>query len=218
MRCARVRARLSPWLEGDLAPAERERVQSHLDGCPGCRGELRALREGIDLLRGLDGAAGPPHLGLRVVARVREAAASPPPRGLPAAVTRFAAQLAVAGLVAGGAIALSQRMLSDGTRGPLVAVDDAGSQMGLSEPLGASAPPAEPTAAELDAALDRGLVDAGSLVREWREHRGAARDSWAASLAARAHARGDAAMLAAALRGRPEREAVALADRLAPAP
>jgi hypothetical protein len=193
-------------------------VQSHLDGCPGCRGELRALREGIDLLRGLDGAAGPPHLGLRVVARVREAAASPPPRGLPAAVTRFAAQLAVAGLVAGGAIALSQRMLSDGTRGPLVAVDDAGSQMGLSEPLGASAPPAEPTAAELDAALDRGLVDAGSLVREWREHRGAARDSWAASLAARAHARGDAAMLAAALRGRPEREAVALADRLAPAP
>lgn len=218
MRCARVRARLSPWLEGDLAPAAREQLQFHLDGCPACRAELRALREGIDLLRGLDDPAGPPHLEQRIVARLREAAGSPPPRRLPGAVAHFAAQLAVASLVVGGAIELSQRMLSDGTSGPLAAVDGAARQMGLSEPLGASAPPAEPTPAELDAALDRALVDAGSLVREWRERRGAARDSWATSIAERARARGDAGMLAAALRGRPEPEAVALADRLAPVP
>lgn len=218
MSCSRVRARLSPWLEGDLAAADRDRMQAHLDACPGCRRELRALQGGIELLRALDEPAAPPHLEQRIVARLRDAEAHAASGRLPAVLARLAAQLAVAGLVAVGAIALSQRMISGDRPAPRVAMDDAGARMEIAQPFGASAPPAEPTPADLDAVLDRALVDAGFLVRAWRERGESTRETWTASLVERARARGDAPVLAAALRSRPELDAAALADRLAVSP
>lgn len=36
---------LVPYVRGELAPAERERVARHLDDCPDCRQDAEALRE-----------------------------------------------------------------------------------------------------------------------------------------------------------------------------
>ena len=62
------------------------------------------------------------------------------------------------------------------------------------------------------------LVDAGVLVRGLRGQGAEARDLWLRSVVERARARGDAAVLAAALRTREEAEAAALAERLAARP
>jgi hypothetical protein len=46
MTCARVRNRLSEWLDDDLEPAAARAVESHLAGCPACArraDELRAV-------------------------------------------------------------------------------------------------------------------------------------------------------------------------------
>jgi hypothetical protein len=46
MTCARVRRRLSDWLDGGLEPAAARELQAHLAGCAGCArraGELRAV-------------------------------------------------------------------------------------------------------------------------------------------------------------------------------
>jgi len=43
MNCKDIEKLLTAHLEGALTPAEDKRVQSHLDSCPRCRGELEAL-------------------------------------------------------------------------------------------------------------------------------------------------------------------------------
>jgi len=43
MNCRDIDKLLTAYLEGALTLAEKERVQSHLDSCPRCRGELEAL-------------------------------------------------------------------------------------------------------------------------------------------------------------------------------
>jgi anti-sigma factor (TIGR02949 family) len=45
MSCGQVLDRLSDYLDGELAPEDRGRLESHLRGCEGCArfgGELRA--------------------------------------------------------------------------------------------------------------------------------------------------------------------------------
>ena len=37
LRCSEVLARLSDYLDGGLEPAEVERVEGHLLGCPNCK-------------------------------------------------------------------------------------------------------------------------------------------------------------------------------------
>jgi hypothetical protein len=67
-----VRQRLGEYLEGELALGQRALVDAHLDACPPCAAELRALRHTIGLLRELPGPELPAHLAERVVARVRD--------------------------------------------------------------------------------------------------------------------------------------------------
>lgn len=43
MSCDSVRARLSPFLDGDLGPGEAEAVVAHLEGCAACREEREGL-------------------------------------------------------------------------------------------------------------------------------------------------------------------------------
>jgi hypothetical protein len=59
MTCARVRSRLSEWLDGELEPATAREVSSHLSTCPPCAGRAAELRAVSGLLAEL------PRLGPR---------------------------------------------------------------------------------------------------------------------------------------------------------
>jgi anti-sigma factor RsiW len=61
MRCDEVREDLVAYLDGELAPEERERVDSHLAQCPDCRRERDGLGSTGDLLEmlGARTAGGP---------------------------------------------------------------------------------------------------------------------------------------------------------------
>jgi anti-sigma factor RsiW len=57
LSCREVLARLSDYLDGELAAAERARVEEHLRGCDGCarfggelRATVRALREHLGVV------------------------------------------------------------------------------------------------------------------------------------------------------------------------
>jgi anti-sigma factor RsiW len=84
MSHARVRGRLSAYLEGDLSPDEELRVAGHLAHCEDCSAELRGLSETVSLLRELSAPEPPPGFAERLLARVEEA-------GAPSARGRFVA-------------------------------------------------------------------------------------------------------------------------------
>ena len=48
--CQIVQGRLSPYIDEQLNPADKERVESHLEGCQACLGELESLRSTVKLL------------------------------------------------------------------------------------------------------------------------------------------------------------------------
>ena len=70
MTHSEIRARLSEYLERDLDPAERSRVEGHLDGCGSCSRELHELRETVSLLRRLPEPGHPPALADAVMTRI----------------------------------------------------------------------------------------------------------------------------------------------------
>ena len=49
--CQRVQGLLSPYIDEQLNPADKERVEGHLEGCPACLEELESLRSTVKLLR-----------------------------------------------------------------------------------------------------------------------------------------------------------------------
>src|SRR4051812_34195330 len=51
--CVETRALLARLLDGELAGAERERVERHLDTCPACASELRSAEKAFAALRDL---------------------------------------------------------------------------------------------------------------------------------------------------------------------
>lgn len=60
LSCSQVLERLSDYLDGDLAPAERAQVETHLRGCEGCarfdgqfQATVRALRAELTRSPGL---------------------------------------------------------------------------------------------------------------------------------------------------------------------
>lgn len=65
-----TRARLSAYVDGDLSPRQRRRLERHAARCSDCRGTLRSLIRVIHALRTLPA---PPdrRVAHRVVARVR---------------------------------------------------------------------------------------------------------------------------------------------------
>ncbi|MBA3264376.1 MAG: zf-HC2 domain-containing protein [Thermoleophilaceae bacterium] len=52
-------AHLSEYLDQDLSPAERERVEEHVSICPHCRRVLRTLRRTLESLMDLHGEPRP---------------------------------------------------------------------------------------------------------------------------------------------------------------
>lgn len=65
----------SAYLDGELDPAGRERVEHHAHRCPKCHELLRSLRRTVRALRGLDGGPGPEdeaRIADAVIARLRD--------------------------------------------------------------------------------------------------------------------------------------------------
>lgn len=52
-RCGEARAALSDYLDRDLAPADRRRVEAHLGRCSRCRRVLASLGRTVGALRRL---------------------------------------------------------------------------------------------------------------------------------------------------------------------
>ncbi|WP_338824251.1 hypothetical protein MHOCP_23430 [Moorella humiferrea] len=99
MRCLEARELFSPYLDGELPPAERERLRQHLEECRACSSELRAWQD-ISLALRQTGApvAAPP--GLLAEAAARLAARRRPWQG----VRRWAAAAAAAVLLVAGSL------------------------------------------------------------------------------------------------------------------
>ncbi|MBE0415610.1 MAG: zf-HC2 domain-containing protein [Dehalococcoidia bacterium] len=48
--CQRLKGMLSPYIDGQLSPSERERIEGHIEQCDACRRELESLRATANLL------------------------------------------------------------------------------------------------------------------------------------------------------------------------
>jgi anti-sigma factor RsiW len=73
------RARLSEYLERDLIPEERARIETHLEGCADCTNELSELRSTVALLRRLPEPGHPAGLADAVLARIASEGQRPAP-------------------------------------------------------------------------------------------------------------------------------------------
>jgi len=67
MRCSKIDKLLTPLLDGRLAPAERTLVETHLEGCPGCRATYALLQATAQTLGALGPAEPPADLAERAV-------------------------------------------------------------------------------------------------------------------------------------------------------
>lgn len=77
MTHARVRGRLSAYLEAELTARDAQAMEAHLIECALCAAELRALRRAVELLRGLPMPESPPDLGAAVLARLHAGEGAP---------------------------------------------------------------------------------------------------------------------------------------------
>lgn len=64
-------AHLSAYLDGELRPGERERVEEHVSRCPQCWRVLRTLRRTLESLTGLSHVEPRPRLAEGVIERLR---------------------------------------------------------------------------------------------------------------------------------------------------
>lgn len=69
---ADIQKHLPAYCGGDLEPAERELVETHLAECPDCRSELANLQTTLRLIRTTPEVEPPPWLTGRIMARIRE--------------------------------------------------------------------------------------------------------------------------------------------------
>lgn len=67
---------LSAYLDNELAPAMRDRVEAHLHTCEECSGMLSAFRQNRERIKGLEHAA-PASIENAVMAKIRQQAAQP---------------------------------------------------------------------------------------------------------------------------------------------
>ncbi len=77
MNHADVKKNLADYLEGDLPPATRARVDAHLDDCLECAEEVDAMQQTIRLLRTLPEPETPPMIAANVMRRIRAGETEP---------------------------------------------------------------------------------------------------------------------------------------------
>jgi anti-sigma factor RsiW len=71
--CTEVFARLSEYLDGDLANASCEEIERHIAGCAPCVQFVQSLRKSIQLTRGFDAGIEPGPLPDDVKENLRKA-------------------------------------------------------------------------------------------------------------------------------------------------
>jgi len=74
MRCEQAQALLDRYVNRELPPVERERLESHLLECPDCRQQLVGLRGLVAVLHSVPAPPVPDGLAARVMARAHEVA------------------------------------------------------------------------------------------------------------------------------------------------
>ena len=77
MKHARIRARLSEYLDRKLSPEQRSRVDAHLAACAACAAELHELERTVHLLHRLPDPEPPPYLAQAVMARLEAGEGQP---------------------------------------------------------------------------------------------------------------------------------------------
>jgi hypothetical protein len=90
--CQIVQGLLSPYIDEQLNPADKERVEGHLERCPACLEELESLRSTVKLLRRVSMVTPPRSFA------VAEAAVTPQP-AYSRSLRAFRAATAVAALL-----------------------------------------------------------------------------------------------------------------------
>jgi len=71
--CVELFAQLSSYLDGDIPPEERNRLEEHLCGCPPCIEFLESLRRTVGLCHGFEPDAAPPPVASEFRQRLLEA-------------------------------------------------------------------------------------------------------------------------------------------------
>ena len=79
MDCERVRAWLSPSVDGEIPAAERAGIEAHLQGCVACRQALDDLRVIAGSVRNATRYSAPPGLAAQIAAALPPPARSPQP-------------------------------------------------------------------------------------------------------------------------------------------
>ncbi|MFQ5987830.1 MAG: anti-sigma factor family protein [Dehalococcoidia bacterium] len=73
--CQKIQGMLSPYIDGRLTSSERERMESHIEGCEACRWELESLEATVNLLHRVAMVWPPRSFALAEVAPKRRPAA-----------------------------------------------------------------------------------------------------------------------------------------------
>ena len=108
MRCSSSRRFLSGYLDGELGPWRRRRLERHLAGCGACRAELEADR-GVWSLLGAAESPAPPDIMAQLEARLTRAPLAPTPRRWFVQVAFATALLVFATAGAAGGVYAAQR-------------------------------------------------------------------------------------------------------------
>jgi hypothetical protein len=117
---ARLRGKLSPYIDGQLSRRDRVALEDHLAGCENCRDELADLRAAISAIGGL-GDAEPPRSFALTPQMLERPSVSPP-----APTPPIATGMRLAG--AGVAVALAMLLIGDigGLGGGMNGADEEG--------------------------------------------------------------------------------------------
>ena len=97
-KCQEMESQLNLLLAGEVSTADRRRIEKHLAGCAGCRGEMATLAEGFELLRGLRDVDQDIELGPERWANLRDDSRAVRPRRSVAGPVAAVVVFAVAGI------------------------------------------------------------------------------------------------------------------------
>ncbi|MGE0042015.1 MAG: anti-sigma factor [Vicinamibacterales bacterium] len=107
--CRLIESMLAPFVDGALEPADRRRVDLHLEACAGCRAQVAAQHAARTVLRARASqlaVAAPPGLRTRIAARASADAAGAARLGWRARLGAFAAAAALVLAVGAGVLAV----------------------------------------------------------------------------------------------------------------